>query len=298
MLYKIRLYIVCIRYSLKLRLKRNLYNLLSKLSILDSKETIDYLNVHHCSISRFGEGEFLVMGGKHNGFQEENTLLAERLLEVLTKPIPNHIVGIPFTLKSRKNLKISSKLFMLEYLVINGEHDLLFNLNPKIHYADSLFTRFYMPYKKKIHDMVYIDNLKNLWQGKDILIVEGRFSRLGVGNDLFSNSASIKRILAPERNAFDRYSELLNFTISHSHNRIVILALGMTATVMSYDLAKMGIQALDIGHVDVEYEWFKMKAKKKCPIPNKMVSEIIDGEPGESFLNIEYEKQVIGRFYE
>lgn len=35
----------------------------------------------------------------------------------------------------------------------------------------------------------------------------------------------------------------------------------------------MGIQTVDIGHLDVEYNWYKMKAKEKIPVPGKYVNE-------------------------
>ena len=57
-------------------------------------------------------------------------------------------------------------------------------------------------------------------------------------------------------------------------NALVLSALGMTATVLCYDLAKLGYWAIDIGHVDIEYSWFRMGAKKKCPISVKAVNEI------------------------
>ena len=49
------------------------------------------------------------------------------------------------------------------------------------------------------------ENLKKIWNGKNIIIIEGRYSRLGVANDLFNNAKSEKRILCPEKNAFAKY---------------------------------------------------------------------------------------------
>lgn len=42
-----------------------------------------------------------------------------------------------------------------------------------------------------------------------------------------------------------------------------MISLGPTATVLAYDLFKAGYQAIDFGHVDVEYEWWRMGAHKK-----------------------------------
>lgn len=59
---------------------------------------------------------------------------------------------------------------------------------------------------------------------------------------------------------------------------LILLSLGMTATVMAYDLAKLGYQAIDLGHLDVEYEWFQMKAEKKTPLNNRYVNEVEGGD--------------------
>ena len=42
-----------------------------------------------------------------------------------------------------------------------------------------------------------------------VLLVEGEKSRLGVGNDLFENTGSVKRILCPSENAYEKYDEIL-----------------------------------------------------------------------------------------
>jgi hypothetical protein len=44
-------------------------------------------------------------------------------------------------------------------------------------------------------------------------------------------------------------------------NILILISLGPTATVLAYDLAKLGYWAIDIGHIDNEYEWLKLEAK-------------------------------------
>lgn len=46
-------------------------------------------------------------------------------------------------------------------------------------------------------------------------MIEGEKSRLGVGNDLFEGAKSIRRILGPAQNAFDKYEELYNLAIKY-----------------------------------------------------------------------------------
>ena len=107
-----------------------------------------------------------------------------------------------------------------------------------------------------------------------MVIIEGEKSRLGVGNDLFDNMKSIERIICPTMNAFNKYKEIIN-TIKKKvkKNKLILIALGPTATILAYDLYKLGYRAIDIGHIDIEYEWFLRKAKTKIPIKNKYVNE-------------------------
>ena len=113
-----------------------------------------------------------------------------------------------------------------------------------------------------------------IWNDKEIVIIEGDKSRLGIGNDLFNNSKLIQRVICPTRNAFNSYSKILN-TIKQkvNKNKLILIALGPTATLLSFDLFKLGYKVLDIGHIDIEYEWYLRKAKKKIQIRNKYVNE-------------------------
>ena len=73
---------------------------------------------------------------------------------------------------------------------------------------------------------------------------------------------------------------------------LVLIALGPTATVLAYDLSKENIWALDMGHFDIEYEWFLAKTDKKIPVKNKHVNEC--GEIGvQDGANIEYLNQIV-----
>ena len=126
------------------------------------------------------------------------------------------------------------------------------------------------------------------------MIIEGEMSRLGVGNDLLDNAKSIKRILGPSRQAFSKYNEILDEAKKLDKDVLILLALGPAATCLAYDLHKLGYQAVDIGHVDVEYEWYRMKAKKKVPVRNKMVHEAYSSDLGE-LHDSEYESQIIAK---
>ena len=45
-----------------------------------------------------------------------------------------------------------------------------------------------------------------------------------------------------------------------------------------YDLCLLGYQALDIGHIDIEYEWMKMGTLVQTKIEGKHVNEVVGGD--------------------
>ena len=71
--------------------------------------------------------------------------------------------------------------------------------------------------------------------------------------------------------------------------------MGQTATALAYDLAKEGFWAIDIGHLDIEYEWFLRKAKDKIKIAGKHVNEAKYIPYEDTFYDEVYEKQIIAR---
>lgn len=106
------------------------------------------------------------------------------------------------------------------------------------------------------------------------MFIEGDRTRMGVGNDLFSNAGSIERIIAPNEDAFDVYEGIYKAALTYGKDRLILIALGPTATVLAYDLAKAGYWALDIGHLDLEYEWY-LKGRGYSYIPHKYNNEML-----------------------
>lgn len=125
----------------------------------------------------------------------------------------------------------------------------------------------------------YLNLLRKLWEQRDIVIVEGEHTRSGVGNNLYDNARSVQRIIGLSKNAFDKYDEMLNAIIKHVRtDKLIILCYGMTATVLAYDLTKFGFQAIDLGHVDIEYEWFLRGSTNRDVIKGKYTNEAKGGD--------------------
>lgn len=269
-----------------------------RFDILNFKQTIEYIKKHDCSISRYGDGEFgLILKTNNPDFQSKNIELEKRLAEICKTRDNRVLICIPHNFLSTIDCNDFAKKFWDWWIwhnnnIIQVAKLLGLNRKHKIIFGDAQITRPYMDWKDKSQSSMKFDLLKSLWANKDILIVEGENTRLGVGNDLFDQCQSIKRILCPAKNAYDKYNEILNYVKMYSNNKLVIIALGPTATVLAYDLGVNNIQALDIGHIDIEYEWYLQGATKKQAIKGKEVQEI--HSVNDSILYDEkYESQIL-----
>lgn len=273
-------------------------------------EAIDYILKTGCSLSRYGDGEFGVILGRNDpdkrnnvGFQECTPDLSQALEDVLREGGSrecNHMVGLPACMFGRGTSYLLTPAARFWKAASNRLLDPIMSMLDKDKvYIDSMLSRFYLTRKDKSDCRAYAEHLKKLWNGRNVLIVEGRQTCLGVGNDLFDNALSVKRIIAPQTDAFSKRKELfdavcatLNADMYKEHKPLVLMALGMTATVLARDLAPF-CQALDMGHFDIEYEWMKMGATEKVPIPGKFVNEADGGKNVQSNDDKGYHKQII-----
>ena len=255
------------------------------------EETIKNILEGGLSISRFGDGEMRLIEGESIEFQNYNPHLASRLLDVIHAQHDRLIVGIPDVFNGlssyKKNAVYAWRKHLSRYL-----NSWVKYTNPNVIYGNSFISRPYIIYKDSANSTHKFDKIKKLWEGRDILLVEGQKSRLGVGNKLFSNSNSVQRILCPIKNAFGCYDEILDSIKEKSKSKLILLALGPTASVLALDLTVFGFQALDIGHIDIEYEWFLQKAEWTERVQNKYVNEAISGEPMNDFFDEIYQSQI------
>ena len=253
-----------------------------KYKILSFKDTISEIIIKKKSISRFGDGEFRIVTNERGiYFQKMDDKIVKRLHEVLNSNLPNHLVCIPSPFISQKNLKKEVKVHWLNYVNLKGKEIQKEIIDKKKIFGDTQISRFYLDCINKDRVSSKISLLQKIWQNKNLLIVEGELSRLGIGNDFFSNTKSIERILCPSTNAFEKYEEILEASKKYGQNKLIIIALGPTATILAYDLAKENYWALDLGHIDIEYSWFLKNAQSKVPVKGKKSAEVNDNETFE-----------------
>ncbi|WP_439883018.1 SP_1767 family glycosyltransferase [Pontibacter sp. MBLB2868] len=261
-------------------------------SVLSFETTIKKIVNDKCSVARFGDGEIKLIRGEDIEFQSASRELSLRLQEVLCSNKLGIIICIPDVFDSLSQYKYKAKYIWIKHLARYYEFWAM-SLHSDTIYFNAFISRPYIVYKNGTLAEQRFDYIKSIWHGRDVVIIEGSKSRLGLGNDLFNNAKSISRILCPAINAYSRYNDILKESKKIGKEKLILIALGPTATILAYDLHREGCQAIDIGHIDIEYEWYKMKAKWAVNVPDKHTNEALDNNAPEQVSDLKYNSQII-----
>lgn len=217
--------------------------------ILTTIETVERIINNRMSISRFGDGEFLLIKGVSIPFQKSSNTLSARLEEVLTSTIQNLDVGLAGGMcVSTKNLNEFDKNFIRTFWGNNIDWIMKLIDRDRV-YANSGFTILPDSQEKYEH-------IRAIWKDRDITVICGDRVFKKVKYNVFDNAKSVEYQYAPTINAFEEYDKILARAQQIDKNRLVCIILGPTATVLAYDLTKTGYQALDLGHIVKSYDAF------------------------------------------
>lgn len=265
--------------------------------VVSIDETLDALVQHRKSICRYGDGEFIFMlDEKELAFQHFDADLSRRLKDVIRTNDENILIALPIGFHDLQQLTPEGRQFWksrIVWLYPRLRHLLL----PGKTYHNAHMTRIYHDLVDKTASERYLQKIMRLWEDREVVVIEGEKSRLGMGNTLFRHATSVRRIVAPAHHAFsqcDRITDYVEQTVSR--DVLVLIALGPTATVMAYQLAKKGFQAIDIGNVDIEYEWYLRRSADKIKIPYKYTGEAEGGREVAPTTDALYMSQIMARF--
>lgn len=268
-----------------------------QLSFYDYSTTIAGIVEQEKSLVRFGDGELDLMAGRsRHKFQHYDEKLAKRLQEIIQSDEEQLMVAVADNYGSLEKYNEDGKQGIRSYMTkeVRLEHRKWLDLTRTYH--NTYITRPYALFADN-HTQAPQERfrqLRRIWEGRNVIFVEGALSRLGVGNDLFSNAASIRRIEAPATSSFDKYDEILKAALKHAKkDTLFLVALGPTAEVLVYDLFRNGYQAVDIGHVDLEYEWYLGGTGGRCEVKTKYNNELYGGDRVADIEDTVYQSQII-----
>ena len=242
----------------------------NKIKVASIDETLDELIHSNKSIVRFGDSDIVMLYGRKTIVQDKNPELSEKLKGILHYENDNLIVGIPDIFESLSQYSKKSKRFWkIHLLSFRNVYEKY--CNPEKIYYNAFLSRMYYNYEDKNNCGRWIEKFKNVWSDKDIVFVEGAGTHNGVGNDLFSNAKSIERVICPPQNAYFVYNKIVEECKRLPKDKLILVSLGSTAKVLTSDLFNEGYRVLDIGNLDMEYEWFIHKATDKIQIAKHSV---------------------------
>lgn len=236
-----------------------------KPNILNYEESIDYIIKNKCSLCRFGDGEFNQLNGGDETFQKNTPALTERLNEILmscftpddsiNKNIKIAISYLYYNFKDWNNLIFPD--YFKDFVTAN-ENFIVDICNPQYTYIATEISQLYHIFK--YYDFAsYFDHIKKIWKDREIVIICGDRIFNNIEHNIFDCAKSIEYIYAPTTEAFNQYDEILSKAMAIPKDKLVIAILGPTATVLAWDLAMQGYQALDFGHIAQDYDSFLKK---------------------------------------
>lgn len=261
-------------------------------------ETVDAIVNGKKSICRFGDGEFACISGNLRAkfTRRYSKKLADRLIEVLNSNEEDILIALADNYGNLDRYSPQTRREIRYYMTpeVRREHMNLLSIGRK--YYNAYITRPYVLYADDSEKALNrFNQLKKIWNGKNVVIIEGSSTGMGVGNDLLNNCKTIRRIIAPSEDAFFCYEAIMDNALKIDKESLILIALGPVATVLAYDLAKSGYQAIDIGHIDLEYEWLKRGEGRRTPVENKYNNEYEGGDNPTKISDDVYESQILCR---
>ena len=236
---------------------------LPRLRVFEESDTIDLLMTEPKSFARYGDGEIDIMKGRDVPFQIYNDELARKMKQQLIEKRDDLYIGLNSsyfhtpTKYSKRNRRY--------YRIYGTEMRRFFNdvCDRNNQYLDACCFGGYFRHNEEFDIESHFAKVRELFRDKNIAIICGKGIMDSIDYDLFELSKKRIIIDAPKKNAFAEYNNIIKDIENNvPKDYLVCIILGMTATVLAGDLARMGYIAWDIGHAAKDYDAFQKKIKK------------------------------------
>lgn len=228
-------------------------------------ETIDELLHTDKSMVRFGDGEIVMIKGGDLMLQKASPEIARGLAEILAYPYDDLIVTIPGIFETLSDHHKASRQFWKDHLLFCRKTYERYCNPDRIYYTTFVSRCYYYAMDRSNCDR-WFAKIRKIWENKDIVVVEGTRTHNGVGNDLLDTAASIERIICPPKDAYAAIPQILEACEAYGKDRLFLLSVGVAAKFLALELFRKGYRVLDIGNMDMEYEWYARRTPDKCKI--------------------------------
>ncbi len=243
-------------------------------------ETIDELLQTNKSLVRFGDGEIVMIKGGDLMLQKASPEIAEGLAGILAYPYDDLMVTIPGIFDTLSDHRKASRQFWKDHLLFCRKTYEKY-CNPNRIYYTTFVSRCYYYAQDRGNCGRWFAKIRKIWENKDVVVVEGTRTHNGVGNDLLDTAASVERIICPPRDAYGAIPRILEACEVYGKDRLFLLSVGVAAKFLALELFQKGYRVLDIGHMDMEYEWYVRQVPDKCKIEkHEIESEDANKEAG------------------
>lgn len=230
--------------------------------IHDPVETLKMLVSSSKSFIRIGDGELKILEGEGIPFQNADPLLAKRLSDAITQPVANLEIGFSWVYFHPDTvMQQYLRAYNWKYLRTNKDVLLKYIDESREYYAAEI-TQLYQMFSDSFDFAGYFDIVRKIWDRKDIVLVCGNRTFNDIEYNIFDNAASVVKVEGPSTNAFSVYDSILENVKRVSSSKMVVVILGPAGKVLTYDLARFGIRALDMGHIAKDYNAYKTHAPK------------------------------------
>lgn len=260
----------------------------NKIKVHSIDETIDELLHTEKSMVRFGDGEIVMIKGRDLVLQKAQPEIAEGLKKILAYPYDDLIVTIPGVFDTLSDHTKESRQFWRDHLLMCRKTYEKY-CNPDKVYYSTFISRCYYFAKDKNRCAQWYDGIRDIWKDRSVVVVEGERSHNGVGNDLLGRAAGVERIICPPKDAYGSLNRILEACMQYDRDRLFLLSVGVAAKFIAMELFEKGYRVLDIGNLDMEYEWYVRGADHKIPLEKH---EIVGEEANREAGYTEYLQQI------
>lgn len=244
------------------------------MNIKNDIETINKVIKEKYSITRFGDGEFYHLFNtnysKGAGRQKCNPVIRSKLKEIIRSNNENLIVGISGFLASENQVDILYKDYT-DYMK-NFITKTLQKL--KKSYPELLKKDFYSAEITRLTNSSYkheiIELFNDFFINNDFIFVGNKDLINLIKDNFYDRFQSIEFYEVKKIHAFDDYDEIYKncLKLNEKKNKIFLLSIGITATILTYDLSQNNFHSIDIGH------YFELLHKHENEIENNVNDDI------------------------